>query len=460
MEFPVFTLDQFGSGSLIALVAIVHVLISHGAAVGGSIMVVALETYAMKHKDLEMDDFAHRLLKYFFVVTTAVGALTGVGIWLTTGVVQPAAIGSMLRVFFWFWFTEWIVFVSEVVFILLYYFTWPKLTGAKKVLHRNIGIAYAVSSWLTMTLITGILAFMLTPGAWLSDGSRWDAFFNPTYLPSLAFRTFLALALASGFTMLYTQITVRKAELRARVLGVASRVLAGAGVMMFLTGYWYYQSVPGGARALIQWATALSPQQFDLINYGGIFLVFLFAMVAIFYPMRLAASGRINRVIGVTASLLVMALAVFYVGEIEMVRESIRKPYVISGYMYANGVRVSDVERLNTEGILPNARFSPIQQVTPGQEIEAGREVFRLECQSCHVLHNFARQRRDLAFRLQGWNETTIYNYVKNLHQARAFMPPFVGTDQELRALSKFLATVPTQGTTATAGSPAGGIHE
>lgn len=99
MEFPVFTLDQFGSGSLIALVAIVHVLISHGAAVGGSIMVVALETYAMKHKDLEMDDFAHRLLKYFFVVTTAVGALTGVGIWLTTGVVQPAAIGSMLRVF-------------------------------------------------------------------------------------------------------------------------------------------------------------------------------------------------------------------------------------------------------------------------------------------------------------------------------------------------------------------------
>lgn len=71
--------------------------------------------------------------------------------------------------------------------------------------------------------------FYVDPGAWLSDGSRWDAFFNPTYLPSLAFRTFLALALASGFTMLYTQITVRKAELRARVLGWLRECSPGPG---------------------------------------------------------------------------------------------------------------------------------------------------------------------------------------------------------------------------------------
>ncbi|MDI3327933.1 MAG: c-type cytochrome [Alicyclobacillaceae bacterium] len=453
MEFPVFTLDQFGSGTLVALVAIIHVLISHGAAVGGSVMVAALETWGMRRGDVRIDEFAHRFLKVLFVVTTAVGAMTGVGIWFTTGVVQPAAIGSMLRVFFWFWFTEWVVFVLEVLLVVLYYFTWPKLRGERKALHRNIGIAYAVSSWLTMAIITGILAFMLTPGGWTDTGSRWAAFFNPTYLPSLAFRTFLAWAMAAAFTMAFALLTVRERDFRAEILKFASRFLAVSGLLLFLTGMWYYGAVPGGAKSLIKWATAMTPLQFDLLNYGGIFAIFLFALIAFFYPRQLAGSSRMGRWFAAAASVLVIALAVFYVGEIEMVRESIRKPYVISGYMYANGIRVADVDRLNREGILPNAKFARVSKVEPGRELEAGKEIFRLECQSCHVVNNWIRQRRDLAYRLKGWNENTIYTYVKNLHQARAFMPPFVGTDEELRALSRFLATLPAQ----TAALPASG---
>ena len=57
---------------------------------------------------------------------------------------------------------------------------------------------------MTLVIINGILAFMLTPGkAWLEvagtgqEASRFfQAFFNPTYWPSLALRTLVCLSLA------------------------------------------------------------------------------------------------------------------------------------------------------------------------------------------------------------------------------------------------------------------------
>ena len=99
----------------------------------------------------------------FFILATTIGALTGVGIWLSVALINPEAMGSLLRVFFWAWFTEWLVFVSEVVLILLYYLSWPHLVGGRKGRHLAIGVTLCVFSWITMALIVAILGFMITP---------------------------------------------------------------------------------------------------------------------------------------------------------------------------------------------------------------------------------------------------------------------------------------------------------
>ncbi len=109
MDFPLFFIDHIGNHLLMAVVAIIHVLINHPFAVGGYPLLVLTERWAWKTKNRELDEIVHKITFIFFIVTTTAGALTGVGIWLTSALIAPFAIGSLLRVFFGAWATEWIV---------------------------------------------------------------------------------------------------------------------------------------------------------------------------------------------------------------------------------------------------------------------------------------------------------------------------------------------------------------
>lgn len=139
MDFPIFHLDWLGNRMLIAINAIIHVFINHPLAVGAYPLLTLFEWWGWRNKDQAWDDLTHRILFIVFVITTSLGAMTGVGIWLTTSVVAPYAIGSLLRVFFWAWFTEWLVFVTEVILIMAYYLTWKHLSqGRAKLWHIRL----------------------------------------------------------------------------------------------------------------------------------------------------------------------------------------------------------------------------------------------------------------------------------------------------------------------------------
>ena len=152
MDFPVFHLDFFGNRLLIATIATLHVLINHMLAVGAIPLVAFLEWRGLQSGDRRWDQLAYRLLFVCFVITTSLGALTGVGIWLSTSLVNPHAIGSLIRVFFWAWFLEWLVFVAEVLCIMVYYLTWKTFADRKR-LHIGIGVTLAFFSWVTMAVM-------------------------------------------------------------------------------------------------------------------------------------------------------------------------------------------------------------------------------------------------------------------------------------------------------------------
>jgi hypothetical protein len=205
IDFPPFFLDGLGNRMLMAVVAIVHVLINHPFAVGAYPVVTLLEWWALRTKNPAMDDLARRVTFVLFIVTTTVGAMTGVGIWLTAALIAPFGIGSLLRVFFLAWATEWIIFIIEVALIMLYYLSWKKWsTGKDKLRHVAVGASLSLFSWLTMAIITAILGFMMNPGRWRPDGAvaalnLLGAVFNPIYLPQLLFRT--AYSLTAGGAM-------------------------------------------------------------------------------------------------------------------------------------------------------------------------------------------------------------------------------------------------------------------
>jgi len=107
MEFLLFQVPYLGNGMTIGIVAVVHVLISHGLAIGAMTMVVVSEYLGLRDQDPDWERFSRNLLLAVIITITGVGAVTGVGIWVTTSALSPRGIGSLLRVFFWPWFAEW-----------------------------------------------------------------------------------------------------------------------------------------------------------------------------------------------------------------------------------------------------------------------------------------------------------------------------------------------------------------
>ena len=106
MNYPVW---QFGfpGGLLIAAMAVLHVFISHFA-VGGGAYLVLTERRAYARNDLELLGYVRHHSKFFALLTVVLGAVTGVGIWFTIGLVSPEATSSLIHTFVWGWAIEWV----------------------------------------------------------------------------------------------------------------------------------------------------------------------------------------------------------------------------------------------------------------------------------------------------------------------------------------------------------------
>lgn len=441
-DYPIFEMPLLGHRMLFAFDAIIHVLVSHGAAVGGSIIICFLEYLAIKRKDQKLDDLAYRLLFVFFVIATSVGALTGIGIWIHANIIDPPAIGSLLRVFFWKWFVEWIVFNIELIFLLIWFLTWKTWIGAKKNLHWRMGFIYAVSSWLTMAIITAILGFMMTPGNWLANEfppkpDYIAALMNPSWIPSLAFRTFGAIAWASTIATMYVLLFTRSdPETRTKAVRVLGRFLFGSGALAMVAGYWYYLQFPEAAQNmfLVAGLTRRFMGNPELL-YGGLIVAtaVLFGIAALIY----AAPARAPIVFGT----IMAAASIFLVAEFERIREFTRKPWVIYDFMYAHGIRKADVPYLNKEGVLKHAAFVPqeYRTITPDNKAKVGEYIFQLECRFCHTANGV----NAITARIKHMDENAIYHRIGSLNSpATPFMPPFVGTDEERRALAVYLTNL------------------
>jgi hypothetical protein len=365
----------------------------------------------------------------FFLLTTTVGALSGVGIWFTVMVSAPQALSALLSIFFWAWFVEWGVFIAEVVMVLAYFLSWNRFKQRKH--HLALGWAYVATSFLTLAIISGILGAMLTPGTWLEDRGFWGAFFNPTYFPQLLFRFGLAVALASVLGLALAR-WVAPLAIHREFQNLCGRLLLAALPLMAGGGIWYLAALPERVRTLLP--TALMTQRFaEWVSVGaGFHLLTCLALAALgVYALRR------ERLLPATAVLGVSLLLVGLMGHFERVREFVRKPYLIPGYIYANGIRVADVPRFNREGLLPHTRWAGVAEVKPGNEGVAGQALFRLQCASCHTLSG----PNALAGKFAGQSVDAVTGFLSVQHQVYPFMPPFVGTEAEKRALAEFLAT-------------------
>lgn len=427
MNYPVWDVT-FGAGLLIALVSILHVFVSHFA-VGGGLFLVLTERRALQQGDNGVLSWLRTHTKFFVLVTVVFGAISGVGIWFTIALIHPSATSSLIHAYVWGWAIEWVFFFLEITAALLYLYGWDKLDSR---LHQWYGWIYFIAAYASLVIINGIITFMLTPGKWIETHAFWTGFFNPTYFPSLAVRTAIALALA-GMYALVTASRISDPKLKARMVKWSADWILPALAVIPLLIWWYIRSIPPDLWASTRGGMPTATHY--ALNAAVLAIAtFLLALGTLIRPARLHLAY----------SLLLLLAALGTMGSFEFVREAIRKPYVIANYMYDNSLyaklpaadAVFSVDALDKAGVLATAHW-----VRPAAGPTAGREIFRVECQGCHTVDGYRGVRRLLAARQ--WDTAQLNAMLGSLDvMHNSAMPPFAGTDAEREALGAYLATL------------------
>jgi mono/diheme cytochrome c family protein len=418
MNYPVWQLG-FPGGLLIAAVAVLHVFISHFA-VGGGAYLVLTERRAYAQDDSELLGYVRHHSKFFVLLTVVLGAVTGVGIWFTIGLVSPEATSSLIHTFVWGWAIEWVFFFVEIAAALIYAYHWDTLDRQT---HLIVGWIYFIAAWLSLVVINGIITYMLTPGRWLETRNFWAGFFNPTYWPSLCIRT----AMAAGLAGIFGLVTAmwEPSALRERVVRWAGWWLALGIASLLPLSRWYFHDFPSYSRAYFNGMYAgVHHALLGAAACAGVALI-LTLLFALLWPKRM------NPVIVA----LLLAIGITVMGSGEYLREFSRYPYVINGYIYANDVRVGQVAAIAATGV---ARISPWVEGNARDPHAYGRELFAMECGSCHSVDGYRAMRKFT----RGWDAKFGSEILLHLPVVRETMPPFAGDAQDRAALGSYLASL------------------
>jgi mono/diheme cytochrome c family protein len=432
MTFPILHIPVLGDGMTIALDAVVHVLISHGLAIGLVFMIVLFQTLSALGKGAFWGRISRALLGPVVVVTTSVGAVTGVGIWFITGTLAPEGIGSLIHLFFWPWFIEWMAFTAEVVILLCYYFLWDRLAASRPKILAALGWGYVLMAVISAILISGILGFMLTPDGWPFGQGFDQAYFNPTFVPQCFLRVGLGITL--GSLLVLSWVVWRFAgtqEERSRALRLCGQILLGAAVVTALSAVIYFLNVP--RTYLTHWKFAVGtadwsqyPALLPAINgLGGL-------GIALTVLAALRKRPTLSRVLCIPTLILCVGMVI----EFERIREFVRGPYLLPGYMYANQIPLAETAALaaGKEGLLPRMQWINDNGDT-APAAAAGRALFDANCGACHTIGGI----NDIRTRIAGRTLDGV-NAITSVTQGLApFMTPFSGSEEERLTMAAYL---------------------
>ncbi len=416
MNYPHWQLAIPG-GMLIGLVAVLHVFVSQFA-VGGGFFLVVTESWARRQKDAALLEYCRRHSRFFALLTLVFGAISGVGIWFTIGLVSPEATSTLIHTFVWAWAIEWVFFFVEIAAAIIYYRTWDTLTARD---HQIVGWIYFVAAWMSLFVINGILTFMLTPGRWLETHDFWDGMFNPTFLPSLLARTAVCAILAG----IFGYITLPRQEGREKVARWAALWIMAGALVLPLALWWYFTRIPQFAQLYLNGV---------LIGVrhavrGGVGFTLLALGISLVFGVWKPRWMRPP----IVALLVVCGLGM--VGAGEYLREFVRKPWVINQVIYANDLSGAQVEALQSKGVSHTANFLLTDDTASAAY---GENLFQLQCGSCHAAQGYRGMKR----RVDGWDAEFAADILQHIHMLRGTMPPYAGNEEDRKALGSYLASL------------------
>jgi mono/diheme cytochrome c family protein len=294
---------------------------------------------------------------------------------VVAGLISPGAISALIHEFVWGWAIEWTFFIVEIVAALIYYTTWGRISRRA---HVTIGWIYFAAAYLSLVIINGIITFMLTPGRWLETHAFWDGFFNPTYWPSLVLRTGICAMMATSFLVFAAWRS--DASSRDRLLRYLGSWLVGGGLVAYAGYRWWEASLEGPATGLFLGASPVVPA----LGATRSLTLWALALSLALGALLLASLPRPARA---AVSILVALSSATFFGGYERLREGVRKPFLIHSHLFSNGLRVSDVARIDAAGMAAESGW--VAARSSGGDEAVGRAVFEAQCGGCHTLDGY-----------------------------------------------------------------------
>lgn len=420
MNYPVWYLPQMGGGLLIAIIAVLHVVISH-LAVGGGLFLVLTERKAVLTKNSALLDYVKKHTWFFLLLTMVFGGISGVGIWFIIALVNPAATSSLIHTFVFGWAIEWVFFMGEIVALLIYYYRFGKMSHKS---HMILGWLYFIFAWLSLFTINGILGFMLTPGKWMETGNFWQGLFNPSFWPSLIFRTSISLIFAGVFGLV-TGAWLKDQEMRRTIFRLCAKWMYIPLIALVFTGIYYTRVISAESFQNL----------FHLNRESSPFITLIIVSSILLFGLGLFTLGKFSQPLQKTGALLLVVICFGWMAGFEYMREIARKPFVLYGNMYSNGITPSQMDSVNNEGFLALAKWTEVKEVTDNNMMEAGAEIFRLQCMACHTVDGY----NGVLNKSDQLTERGLEAMMTGLGKVNSYMPPFAGTSLEKRALAAYI---------------------
>lgn len=431
MNYPVWDVPFIGSGLVVAIIAIIHVLISHIAVGGGAFLFVA-ELWARRQPDAtRIRAWLKRYLTFFLIYTTVFGAITGVGIWFSIQLANPEATSLLIHQFVFAWAIEWVSFLAELTVLYLYYYGWNTNSDQRQVFLAG---AYFVIAWTSLVIINGILTFMLTPGGWtLENRDIAAAFFNPGYFSALGLRSVVMFLLAGLSAFVIAARIDADDDLKTRVVRFAACWVVPAAVLAPIFALLYWQQLPMlPAKLATDGIVGVAGGRLEILSraalLAGTTVALLLTGTLVFYLRPRAVH------LGPAIALLITAQ--LGIAGAEFFREMARKPYVVHRVLFSNSLWAKDLKQLDVirQPFLSRAKWHP----QPGQlSVAQGEWIFRLQCASCHTRDGY----RSLLQRSASWTPEFGYKWLASL-DSTGVMPPFQGTAEDRAALTSYLLSL------------------
>jgi cytochrome bd-type quinol oxidase subunit 1 len=421
VNYPIWGLEAAGGGLLIALIAVIHVFVSHFA-VGGGLFLVLTERKGYSESSKDILDYVKMHTRFFLLLTMVFGGLTGVGIWFIMALLNPSATSVLIHNFVFAWAIEWVFFLGEIIALLIYNNTFGRMNPKQ---HQIIGWLYFIFAWLSLFVINGIIGFMLTPGQWLETGNIWHGYLNPSFWPQLFFRSFLCFMLA-GLYGFVTASFIKEKEVRKTMIKYCAKWLIIPLPALIAAGFWYVNALPEPLQ------NRLFNETPELLSYFKLFLVFTGLLFISGLIMALIAPNRVSKPL----AFIFLAIGLISMGSFEFIREGGRRPYIIYDYLYSNSILKKDLKVIQAKGLLQAAKWTKIKKITPENKIAAGKELFKISCLPCHSIGGPLKDIRKFC---KNYEESGLAVKIGGLGLMSSYMPPFAGNEEEKQALAAYI---------------------